>query len=1357
VLIDQSLLQNKISFTENNFTKYARTGGHTFMTGKQRSKYINIYCFGAMSDVLNISVRLLMEGTDIEQNNIVWNSMLTVAKFLATHTARSTTQAAINANVHATVANYEHEVVAGVMFPLLVMLHLGSIVEGGICVSVDTYNGKMQAYYELPPSAFVSEFTVSDADIASLHLQDTLSMRIPLMVHRLNGFMNKLWMEPFCTDSSADATKFYWGVGCTVETVCQNTIKSNSSVLETELSDTSNHIDINVEVAQTDCLNTPDDCLVPMSSDAECARCTPSAPTSVDICSNFAKEQNMLQSTKLSDKNFKSVFKGEILDETRYEYRPAFTVVCIELPPHAQLRSTPSQWFKGAMDIANETRTVDHVNATGVANEDVDLDDSASDEDTVSVGNPTDAVQTRKRVYPNVAVACKSHVEYPTFGGCLPMETRPMTIECAKHLKTSSFKGMDGAIRTQCYGLSSRYACGEYNVPLKCSAEVGRVYYDVYGDSKHATFDMVKCIIRKDKFVSFHEQTLSEMTKHGSPGRVEIAFSSPSYENNLETLTNGIRDTVAACLKYTQSYEITPIVRYIRFILSGVTFKLDALNTMLNMDLPDPAIYDEILCIRLEVAAILEAWHSGFGKLRNKLIPSAKNAHMAARVILNRLPLHTSAVRDDLLTTPLTNYYDLFQSNLVDVNGLSHRRINNPDFIRKFEESFVQKYVCGQACNKCFRFFNTVTPQAAFATHSCVDVAKGELTKVTSKAFLAHKDKLFQKLEPNQRRAITVMLTTSKNLFLTGFAGTGKSLTLVVAIMFHLVTNGLSTFAVIAPTKVAAGIVGGSTYHSFLGLKVKRNKDGTEIKEVLKSYSEVKEEAILHANVMARDYKEKCLGFQFALQIIFIDECGMLSHDHLVFLDWFLRTVRLDTETAFGGVRLFMVGDVMQLSPYVTQPTYNDYSTSRHTRHKVYFFESLSFLKGNFSVLYLHVNHRQGTNNSYARVLNDVRDGINLKESCNYINEFFGNKVNKLCIRKVIHALYSEFDEEIIRLQEEDNFTHQMGIRKDGLSKIETLLHKLKCRWTNLHLREYYNHYYEHVVANGRTIVSRKKNVAINSFYATPYFKTIKQHIRRLPVTDELDLVTIITVEHTEINSITKAYNNVRRGNSTVCNSDDKTFKDGLEIKEFVWSPAANTFMLKESKMAKSLSLSVGQSVAYVVNTVDVNAANNLIGTVVRITASEDGASEIWVAPDLANVELVPHPICVTRKEVTFEYSGMKNMTLNLNRTQFPLKPADGVTVNSMQGVTRKKAHGVNCHRITGSSFGKAYVALSRATDESEVFPVFPICPADIVACPIALKFDRHHRNQADDLTLVDYELEASQDGLQCEIRPVRT
>ena len=148
------------------------------------------------------------------------------------------------------------------------------------------------------------------------------------------------------------------------------------------------------------------------------------------------------------------------------------------------------------------------------------------------------------------------------------------------------------------------------------------------------------------------------------------------------------------------------------------------------------------------------------------------------------------------------------------------------------------------------------------------------------------------------------------------------------------------------PTGAAASIIDGQTLHSLFNFNF-----GNQF---------------FSLSDKIRD--ERRLTYQ-NLNIIIIDEISLVDSDMQFKLDLRLREVKMD-DRIFGGVSLFVFGDLLQMRPvkgnYIFQkPVSKEYE--------------LSYLQGrhwqSFKVINLEENHRQGNDREYADVLNRIRVG----------------------------------------------------------------------------------------------------------------------------------------------------------------------------------------------------------------------------------------------------------------------------------------------------------------------------------------------------------------------------------------------
>ncbi len=141
-------------------------------------------------------------------------------------------------------------------------------------------------------------------------------------------------------------------------------------------------------------------------------------------------------------------------------------------------------------------------------------------------------------------------------------------------------------------------------------------------------------------------------------------------------------------------------------------------------------------------------------------------------------------------------------------------------------------------------------------------------------------------------KAYDILENGSRNAFITGKAGTGKS-TLLQYYRDHTSKN----VAVLAPTGVAAVNIKGQTIHSFFRFKPDITPEGVNSIKVRRT--------------------QKALYQK--IDTIVIDEVSMVRADLLDCVDVFLRLHGRDRMAPFGGIQMVFIGDLYQLPPVVTR------------------------------------------------------------------------------------------------------------------------------------------------------------------------------------------------------------------------------------------------------------------------------------------------------------------------------------------------------------------------------------------------------------------------------------------------------
>ena len=129
-------------------------------------------------------------------------------------------------------------------------------------------------------------------------------------------------------------------------------------------------------------------------------------------------------------------------------------------------------------------------------------------------------------------------------------------------------------------------------------------------------------------------------------------------------------------------------------------------------------------------------------------------------------------------------------------------------------------------------------------------------------------------------------------MYIGGMAGTGKSQVLRALSEFFSRRQELYRLLILAPTGSAAALLGGSTYHSALGI----NTDGDR-----------------SSNTQLSQIKSKLMGVQY----IFLDEVSMLSCREMYLISARLARILNNPDTPFGGMNMIFAGDFAQLPPAI--------------------------------------------------------------------------------------------------------------------------------------------------------------------------------------------------------------------------------------------------------------------------------------------------------------------------------------------------------------------------------------------------------------------------------------------------------
>lgn len=225
------------------------------------------------------------------------------------------------------------------------------------------------------------------------------------------------------------------------------------------------------------------------------------------------------------------------------------------------------------------------------------------------------------------------------------------------------------------------------------------------------------------------------------------------------------------------------------------------------------------------------------------------------------------------------------------------------------------------------------------------------------------------------RLAAELVNQSSRNIFLTGKAGTGKT-----TFLKYIRENCPKQIAVVAPTGVAAINAGGVTIHSFFQLPLSPFIPDAKAGHGFSDNNEINNRHSLLSRLRINSEKKKVLQ---QLELLIIDEISMVRCDTLDAIDTILRHVRQRHYERFGGVQVLFIGDMLQLPPVIRD---QEWSFLCGFYNSPYFFDSLVIKEE--PPVYIEFNkiYRQ-SEERFISLLNQVRnnaleeDGIKILES----------------------------------------------------------------------------------------------------------------------------------------------------------------------------------------------------------------------------------------------------------------------------------------------------------------------------------------------------------------------------------------
>lgn len=206
-------------------------------------------------------------------------------------------------------------------------------------------------------------------------------------------------------------------------------------------------------------------------------------------------------------------------------------------------------------------------------------------------------------------------------------------------------------------------------------------------------------------------------------------------------------------------------------------------------------------------------------------------------------------------------------------------------------------------------------------------------------------------LSSEQKALFKVLESTRKNIFVTGKAGTGKSV-----LLQYFKYKSAKRLVVVAPTGVAALNVGGQTIHSLFRIPP----------------------SFIEKDSLRVNYRTATVLRN--IDAVVIDEISMVRADLMDAMDSLLRQAR-SSNVPFGGVQIVTFGDLYQLPPVVDDKELHKYFVDNHGGF--YFFNAHCWLGATLDIYELKKVFRQ-SDEKFIYILDAIRKG---KANDNILNK----------------------------------------------------------------------------------------------------------------------------------------------------------------------------------------------------------------------------------------------------------------------------------------------------------------------------------------------------------------------------------
>lgn len=627
----------------------------------------------------------------------------------------------------------------------------------------------------------------------------------------------------------------------------------------------------------------------------------------------------------------------------------------------------------------------------------------------------------------------------------IPQDLQPHTLSLYKTAAKRVVIGECGTYlyRVQHYHVTSRKAAGVFGMNHSYPDLAGDFQLNVHHESTKATSQL-----RLDSLKDYHmkmdhsiNRTLRNLQQFGNIPRVEIACIADSVnasDSAVREYPCALLSTVRFALSYvrrnTACYEMDNLISLVRFYWLGVSHRFLTLLGCLCDTRVSECTYQQLNVITLEVAALSKYFYNGLRMFSNEHAVGRFVGFQTDRPFLSIFP-------DEYRHMLWRNWNAERSSTMVGCKvlatffsslSLTEEQLNQrPSHLSATQRTSMSKLNM-KACSVCYRVMTDQESVKHFDGHPCCEsltYRTRTVLSLDSAEFVANLRTEMEGLNELQRRFVNDAVSRDElyfgkeqyqcHLLLTGKGGAGKSKTVRVALQSLFKRFGQRVVAVVCSTKIASTIVGGTTLCSFLGIiNDDLDKYGASFSDVVKYYQQLESSALESIGTRQQIWANICKYLKY----LFIDEASLISARSLDCLSGLLYLIKRGGSYPsnmvgfgdFGGVRVILSGDFLQLPPIVEKGL--SMSDSR-----VYCFDAHTYVHSfrKFRCYYLSLTFRQ-QQGPFLDALNRLRvgDTSHVADDLEVFNNYCGSKIPKEDISFTRRAMERVFDgDEVAELK----------------------------------------------------------------------------------------------------------------------------------------------------------------------------------------------------------------------------------------------------------------------------------------------------------------------------------------------------